>query len=426
MNSIVREAFHNAQDKYGGTLPAGRRIERAVSGCAVSRAGQTTAVDMASLGAHAHAVTRNAQGARQDRRVDGRRQGADQEEGHLRPAAPEGKFFIAGEEQVYDPDNLPQAPPSSRCRKGSKQHFGNQLVFTNAKDAEAFRNSQPGYTRLTFRHVDPKTGKRVPASFGEADPSVPGGIRTAKKEFIVTVQNKLMEMSDNEGELQKRREELTKAGHAGVGGSTVRCGFTAGGRADIHRRRSQRLLKNVGQTTAGQTPVGQQVLHDAILDSHVRQLTSPGHLQRRLKRRNVKGEVSSTFKALQAYNRSIGNHLANLEIQQAISKAAHEGAGFHRPGQLQPLRQGDSRVTQDRQSQLNEIVDRIRNVKNETTESGCQRILNHVRNYRRAALPRLAALRTSCRASSSTPALFRCSPSTASPAMRRRASCTGR
>ena len=382
MNAIVREAFNNAQDKYGGTLPPGVTIERAVRWVrGIPEPGQTTAVDMAS---HKDAERTQfdkdmhaALGKTGETLADVRE--LTKKKGIYVPLHREGKFFISGEEQVFDPNNLPQGASVEPLPTNSKKHFNNRLVFTNARDAEAFRNSQQGYTHLTFRHVDPKTGKRVPAIFQEADPSVPGGIRTARKEFIVTVQNNLMEMSNNEGELQARREELTKQG---MRVSEPRLSGQASRQVaqDISTPQIQRLLKNVGQTTAGATPAGQQILHDAILDLHVRQLTSPGHLQRRLKRRNVKGEVSSTFKALQAYNRSIGNKLAGLEVQQAVSKADKRAQDFIDQDSYNRFGK-DSRVTQDRQSQLNEVRDRLRNVKNETTQSGGARILNHVRNY---------------------------------------------
>lgn len=366
VNAIIREAFQNAMKKFNNALPAGKTIEDAIawvrSGGAARKLAERTAEDHEwhkALGKTAESMA--------DVKELSRKKGI------YVPLHRQGKFFISASDPAFDKTNPPH---------GAIEVIGdNQLVFKDVKAAEAFRNTQDGYTRLTFRHVDPNNPTvRVSKDWDTPDPAVPGGLRQAERQYIVTVQNKLMEMSDNEGELKKRRQELIDKGmevsEVRLSGSSFRQAAE-----DISSPQIKRLLKNVGQTTLGATPVGQQALHDAILDAHIRSLTSPGHLQRRLKRKNVKGEVSSTLKALQAYNRSIGNHLANLEIQQQISEAHSAAQKFIDSDSRNRVGKRDERTSQDRQSQLNEIVDRIRNVKNETTEAGYQRILANVRNY---------------------------------------------
>ena len=221
------------------------------------------------------------------------------------PLARRGKWFVTATEKLAVPSGA-VADPSSRD--------GNRFLFTDEKKATEYAENSDYLTKLTSYYIDPKTTLRVPAVFQEVDPSVPGGLRQAKRVFVITVQNKRMEMHDNRNTLIRRQRELAAAGHQVSGVALTRQMLEENTHQGVMPSHVETLLRHVEQTAVGSSTIGQQAVQDAIRESAIRAMTTPSALTRRLKRTGQMGYDTDMVSALREYNRSSASHRANMEL----------------------------------------------------------------------------------------------------------------
>ena len=179
------------------------------------------------------------------------------------------------------------------------------------------------YYAVVYEGIDPATGKKVPHTFEVADPTVPGGLRKAKKLYVATVQNNRLEMSDSKSKLEKRAKELIAQGHK-VSAMRIT-------KKDLHQvveeispPQIKALIGNLEQTTLGKNTAGQAAVKGAILDAQVRMMNTPGRLERHLKRRNVLGNETDIFESMISYNRGLASAMTNYELGHEMAEADAE------------------------------------------------------------------------------------------------------
>ena len=88
------------------------------------------------------------------------------------------------------------------------------------------------------------------------------------------MQTKRMEMSDDLHALEKRRKELIAQGHRVAKVAVTREMIDAG--AAISPRRSCRADEQSRADPVGETTIGQQAVKEAMIEAHIRPLTTPG------------------------------------------------------------------------------------------------------------------------------------------------------
>ena len=230
------------------------------------------------------------------------------------PKTRKGQFLITATERPFGTLKNPKNVPP-----GAILDAENRLLFANRKDYDAFVKGYPGNVHGSTRWVNAKTGGTTDA----AGHKISSQDKDAVRLFVATVQNKRMEMSDSKSALEKRRAALIKEGHQV---STVRLSKNdlAKVTEEITSPQIKALMRNLHQTTIGSTTVGQQAIEGALVDAHVRTITSPSKMQRELKRKNILGNEVDPMQALVDYNRSLANGLANYELAPQIAQADHE------------------------------------------------------------------------------------------------------
>jgi hypothetical protein len=342
---IIRNALVNAQNKYGGKLPAGKTIDDAVnwvmSGAAARDPANQTQEDKdyhAALGKTATSLA----DVPQVRSV----------QGVYVPFMRKGKYFISVTERPFgtmaNPKNLPA---------GAVMDAENRLLFKDEKQARAFADSHPIQVKLNIMWVDPLTGKKTTSTGSYAHPTKPNVLVTPKKLFVATVQNKRVEMSDNHTQLVNRARELAAQGHHSSDTGITRTHLNDAIRQIVPAEIS-RLAKNMEQTTLGQTTVGQQAMQDALYDAYIRSLTTPGALARGLRRSGVLGEQRDLVFSTRDYNRDFAHHMANLEMAPQLAAADKAVEDYIRAQQhIEPPGTG---LTAIRQAMAAEARNRIR------------------------------------------------------------------
>jgi hypothetical protein len=298
----VTQSVQAALHKYRQPLPAGKNvddvIEWVMSGDAARTGDERTSVDRAmhaALGKTGEMLA----GITKARAL----------KGIYVPLMRKGKYYFTAREKI-------DVPPGGVRDPSSKE--GNRILFKDKDAVEDFVDSSPHMVKTSVMYVDPQTGERG-SHLNENHVKV----------YVATVQNKRMEMHDSERELMRRRKEAQDAGATVskvLEAGTLYDGGGAGAEA-LSSPQLQRMLANAEQTAGGSSGSNEMV-RNAIIDLFVRQMTNPGHLQRRLKRQGVMGYDNDLVESIGEYSNSVSHHMANLEMQPQFAQVNREWAEF--------------------------------------------------------------------------------------------------
>jgi len=361
---IVRHSLDNAMKKFGATLPAGKTIDDAIqwimSGHARRDAAHQTQADKdfhSALGKTAATVA-NVPMVREPKGV-------------YVPFMRRGKYFISATERPFgtlaNPKNLPA---------GATLDAENRLLFRNEADLNAFADAHPTQVKVSTLYVNPYTGQKT-TSHPFAHPKNPTQLVIPRKVYVATVQNKRVEMSDNQSQLVARARELAAQGHhvSDVGISQKHLHQAV---REMAPPEVTRLIRNLEQTTIGQTTVGQQAVGNAVYDAYIRQLTSPGALARGLKRTGVLGEDLDLVKSTRDYNRDFAHNIANMRLGSELSAADTEVQKYISARQhIEPPGTG---LTTVRQAMYDEVAHRVTGWQGDSNQTNTMKVVNTIKD----------------------------------------------
>lgn len=301
-NNISRQTVKNMLEdmieKYDSVkLPQGVTLEQAVDwvyeGHIDRKELEQTQFDKdmhAALGKHAESLAGT--------------QGMRKIKGIYVPLVRNGKYVTSGVHEVKTP-------------KGSvpltKDKYNNQFVFHDKKALRAYQDTTSDQIqRVQSVWRDPATGERI-------NPKEPQAVQ----EYVVTVQNRVVEMDDNINVLNRAAEEYKKLGYAMTTPALKADAFNTG--SDVLPRQLQRMLNSVRQMQPdagkpGEKTNSQKMREQAIVDAYIRQLSGSRVQHRRLKRGGVKGFNRNFAESFSRHNRMMAGYLANLEFGREMAK----------------------------------------------------------------------------------------------------------
>ena len=264
------------------------------------------------------------------------------------PLRREGKWVLAGKNypfgKVGSPKNLP---------RGATLDADNVLVFKNQKDMQDFVDTFQQPATVATRYFD-TSGQRIRLAA-----AAPG--QHVNKAWAVTFQNQIMEQGDYWVGMKARAAELRAQGYeiSDVRKSKEHLYKLA---EEISPAQIKRVVNHLRQTTVGSNTATQEATEKAVYDAYIRSLTTPGHLQSRLKRRNVMGAHKDLFKAVRGYNQSLGHTLANYELKPQMAEAEKE-ANDYINDQARNNAAKDTGDTIKRQVMLDELIGRMKDTR---------------------------------------------------------------
>lgn len=281
------------------------------------------------------------------------------------PLARRGAWFVTATEKLATPAGAVADPTSLD---------GNRFFFPTQKALEDYLGTVPYLAKGSSFWIDPKTTKRTKKTATYTDDKT-GEIVVPQQIFVATVQNKRLEMHDNKGVLEKRRDALITEGHK-VSQVALTDKMLEAGASDVTPAQLQKLLRNLEQTSAGSNPIGQQAVKEALIDAHVRSMTRPSALQRRIKRKGTLGYDTDMAAAMREYNQSTASHLANIELAHEMSEADNALAKF-----IEDRRQSTTGTSIEKLQQMRqELHNRFKSQAGASEKGGLSRFSNALMN----------------------------------------------
>jgi hypothetical protein len=223
----------------------------------------------------------------------------------------EGSHIFSARHEVETP---PGAVKDQATGDPVEDKLIDNFVFSNKKDLHAYiraNNAKPdgvrdqidGKVRIEWRD---STGKKVHSK--DAD---------ASKFYRVHVQNKVVEMSNDQKELRRLQRDYQKKG------------FTTTAIAErdaiVHQTNNvsspalNRLIRSVQQSSKSQS-VKDTIIH-GMNEAHIRQLAGQRATHRRLKRRNIKGYSKDLVHSMMVNNSITAGQMANLQMAPQLGRA---------------------------------------------------------------------------------------------------------
>jgi hypothetical protein len=253
------------------------------------------------------------------------------------PLIRRGKYVLSAREKLVVPT-------------GASQQGDNQLVF---KDKKVLRDY------LKRAHGDGIQIERVQSIWRDTNTGLVGRKTDddTVQEYVVTVQNKVVEFSDNLTELQKRGKEL--AARSDIDQVIVKEREEGFGKSmELLPRQLQRLVNNTRQSAR---PDGVQAqIEGAIFEAGARQMAGTRVQHRRLMRRNVKGFSRDLAETTLETNVSMSNYVSNLEIGPQLADAMQEADKYVKDHEYA----GSQLDNMRRQGYVRELAKRIERAEN--------------------------------------------------------------
>jgi hypothetical protein len=222
-----------------------------------------------------------------------------------------GKYFFTARKKIATP-----AGATLLRQDKSGLHFG----FTSKKELNDFQNKSGDLiTNVAVEWIDPLTGKKTKKQNQYVDPAT-GQLVIPTRRFRAVVQDRYMEMAENEAELTALQEEYRKNGFADVSDVAVVDNILHANE-EMLPAHINRLLRSVEQSHAGATSPTQANVQGAIVSAYIRQLGGNRAQHRRLKRNAVGGHSKDFLRAMHSASTQMAAQLAHLELAPQIAEA---------------------------------------------------------------------------------------------------------
>ena len=229
----------------------------------------------------------------------------------------------------------PIAPPAGSLGQSQTQH-GLEIVFKDRKDVDAFVASHQGsggvITGIAPIWIDPLTGKTTQKQATYVTNA--GVVVNPEQRFVVTAQDRVVEMGDSTHELEQLRKGYEAQGY--TTSDVIEKDSLTNARSPVLPGHVAAMLNSVNQLP--HSSAIKSAASNAIVMSYARTLVGTRVQQRKLPRMTVHGFSRDLLKSLYIMNGVFAGNLASLkqsprvqelreELEQDLHTRRHFGKG---------------------------------------------------------------------------------------------------